>query len=265
MPDILSTIVEVKRQRLAEAMSRIPLAEMQALASTCPQPAGRFSHALRPNDGLHIIAEIKRASPSKGAISAQLDPVSVAKEYVAAGATAISVLTEEDHFRGSLDDLRRVRASVEIPLLRKDFIFDEYQVLEAVVAGADAVLLIVACLDDARLRELLRSSRSIGLDALVEVHNEDEMRRAINAGAEIVGINNRNLKTFEVNLETSLRLAPLAPRDCILVAESGIANAADAGRLASAGFRNFLVGESVVRSTSRHLLFSELLAAGRSS
>lgn len=264
MTDLLSQIVERKRERLRAAKSRVSIEALRTIAADTPRPHHRFAEALRRTGELHIIAEIKRASPSKGDISAALDPVALAREYAACGASAISVLTEEDHFRGSLDDLRAVRAAVVVSLLRKDFIVEEYQVAESAAAGADALLLIAACLEKNVMRDLISNARSWGLDALVEVHDEVEMQRAIDAGTEIVGVNNRNLKTFEVDLETSIRLAPLAPKDCILVAESGISGAADVKRLADAGFRNFLVGESLVRSESRASLFSELLSAEES-
>jgi len=195
-----------------------------------------------------IIAEFKRHSPSAGAIQAGADPVEVARMYEAGGAAAMSVLTEPDHFKGSLDDLRSVAAAVELPLLRKDFAVDRHQVYEAALAGAEAVLVIVAGLSDAEALKLLDAAYQTKLDALVEVHTAEELRRAAALGSRLIGVNNRNLKTLQVDLETSLRLAELAPADATLVAESGLRTREDIERLQAAGYRAFLIGETLMRA-----------------
>jgi indole-3-glycerol phosphate synthase len=195
-----------------------------------------------------IIAEFKRHSPSAGDIQPTADPLQVARLYQSGGAAAMSVLTEPEHFKGSLDDLRRVASGVQLPLLRKDFAVDRHQVYEAAIAGAEAVLVIVAGLSDADALKLLDAAHMVHLDALVEVHTEEELRRASSLGAAIIGVNNRNLKTLKVNLETSLRLAELAPANATLVAESGLRTRADITRLQSAGYQAFLIGETLMRS-----------------
>jgi len=209
-------------------------------------------HTLRralQREGINIVAEFKRRSPSKGVIRAGADLKSMVRSYEAGGAGAISVLTEQDHFDGSLADLRGVKTSVALPVLRKDFVFDEYQVYESAAAGADAVLLIVAALEDRELESLRRLAEDeLGMDALVEVHDAAEMDRAAHIGATIIGVNNRNLRTFEVSLETSVRLAPLAPREALLVSESGLTEGADLRRLKEQGFHGFLIGESLMRA-----------------
>jgi indole-3-glycerol phosphate synthase len=195
-----------------------------------------------------IIAEFKRHSPSAGDIQSGADPLDVAHLYEAGGAAAMSVLTEPEHFKGSLDDLRRVASAVRLPLLRKDFMVDRHQVYEAALAGAEAVLVIVAGLSDADALKLLDAAHLVHLDALVEVHTTEELRRAVAIGATLIGVNNRNLKTLKVNLETSLQLAELAPADATLVAESGLRTRADIERLQSAGYKAFLIGETLMRA-----------------
>ena len=209
------------------------------------------SHALREAlsniERVNIIAEFKRRSPSKGAIRENADASTVARSFQAAGAAAVSVLTEEDYFAGSLADLRAIREVVSIPVLRKDFIVDEFQIYEAAAAGADALLLIVAALDDETLARLLRLTEAeLGMDALVEVHTREEMSRAVANGAKLIGVNNRDLRTFEVSTETSLELARHAPPDTILVSESGL-SPSDARRLQAVGYKGFLVGERLMR------------------
>lgn len=207
-----------------------------------------FFRALQ-RDSVNIIAEFKRRSPSKGVIREDANPIEIARAYQAGGAVAMSVLTEEDYFDGSLDDLRQVKSTIDLPVLRKDFIVDEYQVYESAVAGADAILLIVAVLDDellARLRRLAEDE--LHMDALVEVHTSEEMRRAVACGAKLIGVNNRDLRTFEVSLETSLSLAREAPAGALLISESGLNNAADLQRLYDAGYRGFLIGETLMRA-----------------
>ena len=248
--DILSEIIAKKRERVITAGERVPLAQMRRLAGDARSTATRnaLSNALR-REGLNVIAEFKRRSPSKGIIRPDADLVQIVKGYEAGGAAAISVLTEEDYFSGSLDDLRTVKATVRLPVLRKDFVFDEYQVYESAAAGADAILLIVAALDDALLLELRRLAEDeLGLDALVEVHTRDEMRRSVESGARLIGVNNRDLRTFEVSLETSLSLAREAPSGALLISESGLRNHEDLNRLHIAGYRGFLIGETFMRA-----------------
>jgi indole-3-glycerol phosphate synthase len=201
------------------------------------------------SDGINVIAEFKRRSPSKGMIREGANPIEIARAYQAGGAIAMSVLTEEDYFDGSLDDLMQVKATVDLPVLRKDFVVEEYQIYESAAAGADAILLIVAALDDellARLRRLAEDE--LQMDALVEVHTSEEMKRAVACGAKMIGVNNRDLRTFEVSLDTSLRLAREAPADALLISESGLNNAADLQRLYEAGYRGFLIGETLMRA-----------------
>jgi len=232
--NVLSEIIAKKRERVREAKSR---ANPHA-----------FRDALR-RDGINIIAEFKRRSPSKGMIREGANLIEIARAYQTGGAVAMSVLTEEDYFAGSLDDLRQVKSTVDLPVLRKDFIVDEYQVYESAAAGADAILLIVAALDDellARLRRLAEDE--LQMDALVEVHTSEEMERAAACGAKLIGVNNRDLCTFEVSLDTSLHLAREAPADALLISESGLNNAADLQHLYDAGFRGFLIGESLMRT-----------------
>lgn len=247
---ILDKIVRAKVERLDEAKRRTPIEEMarDAARRAASRAVKSMTAALRSKNRVNIIAEIKRRSPSKGIIRADFDPEWIAERYAASGAAAISVLTEEDFFEGSLEHLGAVRSGVELPLLRKDFVFDEYQIHEALKAGADAVLLIVAILEDVLLARLIARARELGLDALVEVHSADEMRRALGAGASIIGINNRDLTTFNVDLKTSIELARLAPQDAILVSESGINTGDDIQRLREAGFNAFLVGEHLMRA-----------------
>ena len=217
---VLDRIVEAKAIRLAEAKRNAPLEQVIA---QCGARAHRsFAESIAKPERVNIIAEIKHRSPSKGIIREDFNPASIAESYERAGAAAMSVLAEEDFFGGSLDHLRAIRQRVNTPLLRKDFIFDEYQIYESVAAGADAVLLIVAVLDDELLARLIELASEAGIDALVEVHTADEMKRATIAGARIIGVNNRDLTTFAVDLNTSFRLAQLAPAEAILVSESGI-------------------------------------------
>lgn len=232
--DVLSEIIAKKRERLREARSRA-------------RPHA-FVRALHTN-GINIIAEFKRRSPSKGIIRADANPIDIARAYQAGGAVAMSVLTEEDYFAGSLDDLRQVKSTIDLPVLRKDFIIDEFQVYESAVAGADAILLIVAVLEDELLLRLRRlAEEELQIDALVEVHTGEEMKRAAACGAKLIGVNNRDLRTFEVSLDTSLRLAREAPADALLISESGLNNAADLQRLRDAGYSGFLIGESLMRA-----------------
>jgi len=248
--DFLSEIVAKKRERVETARAIVSDEEMFAKAMKMRVRAE--SHALLnalSGQGVNVIAEFKRRSPSRGLIRAEANPATIAESYKAGGAVAISALTEEDYFDGSLADLRSVKEAVDLPVLRKDFIIDEYQVYEAAAAGADAVLLIVAALDDAlltRLRQLAEDQ--LEMDALVEVHTGDELQRAVACGANLIGINNRNLSTFEVSLETSLQLASEAPAGVTLVSESGLHSSSDIRRLREVGYRGFLIGESLMRA-----------------
>jgi indole-3-glycerol phosphate synthase len=218
---------------------------------------GRFCNELMAKPTA-IIAEFKRHSPSAGEIQTGADPLEVARMYEAGGAAAMSVLTESEYFKGSLDDLRAVAEGTKLPLLRKDFAVDRHQVYQAAIAGAEAVLVIVAGLTDVDALKLLDAAHLVHLDALVEVHTEEELRRAAALGAKLIGVNNRNLKTLEVNLETSLRLAELAPPSATLVAESGIRTRADIERLQSAGYAAFLIGEALMRSGDSQATLREL-------
>ena len=258
---VLDRIVDAKAARLEAARREKPLKAMIDRAAEVSNRARRsFAQALARTDRVNIIAEIKRRSPSKAIIREDFDPVQIAGGYQSGGAAALSVLCEEDFFDGSLDHLEAVRGVVDLPLLRKDFIIDEYQVYESAVASADAVLLITAILDDPLLGQLLGLARELNLDALVEVHSRDEMDRAIRAGANIIGVNNRDLTTFEVDLNTSFELAAMAPRDAILVSESGFSRGSDIRRLKEAGFSAFLVGEHLMRADDPGHALRELIA-----
>lgn len=269
--NILDTIVEQKVREVA-LLPREPVtaASLQRAMKDRPDGARDFLGALRrPRaGGVALIAEVKKASPSAGIIRPDFDPVRIAREYEAAGASCLSVLTDEKFFQGSLDFLRQIRQAVKLPLLRKDFIIDERQILEAIQAGADAVLLIVAILDDARLRRFQALALEAGLAALVEVHDEAELDRALAAGAGLIGVNNRNLKTFKVDLATTEHLAGkcLAAASAgsvtpLLVAESGIHTRADVERLAKCGARAILVGESLMRHADLGPKVKELIGA----
>jgi indole-3-glycerol phosphate synthase len=251
----LSQIIERKRQRLESAKQTASPESFEI-----PRNSHRFRQALL-RDGINIIAEFKRRSPSKGVIRADPDLKRVVKSYATGGASALSVLTEEDYFSGSLDDLKVVKKSVDLPVLRKDFIIDEYQVYESAAAGADAVLLIIAALEDEVLSHLRRLIEDdLGMDALIEVHTRHEMQRAIACGANVIGVNNRNLHTFEVSLETSLSLAAEAPAGTVLISESGLNNSIDLARLHEAGYRGFLIGESLMRSENPEAALRELMS-----
>lgn len=247
---VLDRIVRASAKRL-ERTKRIAPAEQvieQSSLAARTRRANSFAEALRRPGPVNVIAEVKHRSPSKGVIKEDFDPVRIARSYRDAGAAALSVLCEEDFFGGSLDHLKAIRGQVDLPLLRKDFVFDEYQVHESVVAGADAVLLIVAILEDESLTRLIDLARSLMLDTIVEVHSVFEMDRAGRAGAQIIGVNNRDLTTFTVDLGTSIHLAPLAPEGAVLVSESGIKSAREIQLLKSAGFHAFLIGEHFMRA-----------------
>lgn len=244
---ILDTILEHKRMELERHRRETSLAQLEARIKAMPMPLN-LSGALL-GDRVRLIAEVKKASPSRGLLAPHFDPVALATCYADNGAAAISVLTEVDHFQGSLEHLRMVKQTVSgkgLPVLRKDFLFDPYQLYEARAYGADAALLIVAMLAPALLKELLAVARSLWLQALVEVHSRRELETALEAGAEVIGVNHRDLKTFKMDMSLSAQLRPLVPQGKIVVAESGIGSADDVRRLKEAGVHAILVGEALV-------------------
>lgn len=262
----LTRIIEHKREEVAARRARRPFAELD-LAAQAAVPVVDFAAALAA-PGMRLIAEVKGASPSKGVLIEPFDPLAIAADYFAAGADAVSVLTDETYFHGSLAHLSAIKElSSQLrqprPVLRKDFIIDPYQIAEARAAGADAVLLIVAALADGSLRELHDAAAAYHLDVLVEVHNEQELERALAAGAKIIGINNRDLHAFTVDLATAERLAAMVPHGVVTVGESGIERPADVRRLAAAGVDAILVGETLVRSPDRAASIRSLLGRDR--
>ena len=246
---ILGRILERKREEVKALVAARPLAELAAAAAAAP-PARPFAAALRrePGEPVRVLAEIKRASPSAGPIRPGADPAEVARDYAAHGAAALSIVTDQEFFDGELGFLGRVRAAVDLPLLRKDFMIAEVQVLEARAAGADAILVIAAAVDD--IGALVAAARAAGMDALVEVHADAELDRALAAGARLIGVNHRDLTTFTMDMELTARLAPRLPADAVLVAESGIKTRADVERLGAAGAHAVLVGETLMRAPS---------------
>jgi len=254
---ILDEIHEHKLIEVAERKKRLPVAELKRRLPDAP-PVRDLAAALAA-EGIGLIAEVKKASPSAGIIREDFDPVAIARAYADAGAAAMSILTDEKYFQGSLFFLEAIRAEVGIPLLRKDFIIDPYQVVEARVAGADAILLIVHLLDDATLKSLLDQAHGLGMTCLVESHSKEELDRAVASGARVLGINNRDLQTFKVDIETAITLAPSVPNDRIVVGESGIKTADDVRRLSEAGVSAILVGESLMRSDDIPAKIRELM------
>lgn len=261
----LSEIVSRKRQELERlrADCSVNLLRTQALDVRKNADTHRFRRALDAKPPIvKIIAEFKRRSPSIGVIRDDLSPANVARHYERGGACAISVLTDEEYFGGSINDLLAVRSSTHLPVLRKDFIIDEIQIYEAAIAGADAILLIVAALDDASLSALRKVAEDeLSLDALIEVHKSDEFRRALKAGAKIIGVNNRDLQTFEVSLSTSERLIAEAPQDSLVISESGLRGSEQLRHLRALGFRGFLIGEQLMRAKNPETALRNLLAA----
>ena len=248
MSDLLERICDEKRDHVARCRRDRPLASLEgALPSERPRGFARALGARVAAGRVGLIAEIKQASPSRGMIRADFDPAALARAYQAGGAACLSVLTDAPHFRGEVTHLVEARAACSLPVLRKDFTVDAYQVIEARAAGADAILLILAALDDGEAQELEMAATGLGLDVLLEVHDEAELERALRLRSPLLGVNNRNLRTLAVDLATTERLAPLVPADRLLVCESGVATAADVARMTRAGARGFLVGESLLR------------------
>jgi indole-3-glycerol phosphate synthase len=256
---ILDRILAATRARVAEAKRGADLRELERRAELHVPRGFRRGLAATSRDGVAVIAELKKASPSKGLIRADFHPVALAQELEAAGAAALSVLTDEEFFQGSLGNLRAASAAVKIPCLRKDFIVDEFQLLEARANSADAVLLIVAALSQVELGELAEGARERGLDVLCEVHDGEELQRALDAGCDLIGVNARDLRTFKVDLETALLLTEKIPANVVRVAESGIRSSADVARLRAAGYDAFLVGESLMRAERPRKALQELL------
>lgn len=255
--DVLERIVRVRRQAVEEAKQSTTEAKLRERAEVAPPPRD-FAAAL-VGDSVNVIAELKKASPSRGVLRESFNPAVLAPALEEAGAAALSVLTEPEFFQGGLEDLQLVRKLTGLPVLRKDFLVDPYQLYEARAAGADAFLLIVAILEPEALRRLLFLGKELGMAALVEVHTEEELKQALDAGAEILGVNNRNLKTFEVSLETSLRLVETVPEECVVVSESGLRSHEDLKRLRAAGFDAFLIGEHLMQAADPGLALRELL------
>jgi indole-3-glycerol phosphate synthase len=259
---ILDEIVRHKRQELAERQAAMPRNALVARCAMLPPPRD-FERALTPSPGrARLIAEVKRASPSRGVLKADLDPVALATTYARHGVDAISVLTDAKYFRGSLDDLAAAHAAVDVPVLRKDFTLDEYQLWEARAAGADAVLLIVSILDAARLHDLAAAAKGLGLTALVECHTAAELDAALAIGARVIGINNRDLATFETRLDTTLALLPHIPPGPTVVSESGFFTADDVRRVIDAGAHAVLVGEGLVKAADVGAKVRELTLTG---
>lgn len=244
---ILDKIVATKRTEIAAAKELVAEAELREQLQSAP-PVRGFFDAIANGNGIQLIAEVKKASPSKGIIRSDFDPVSIAQTYETSGATCISVLTDKEYFQGDLEYLRAIRQQVDRPLLRKDFILDSFQLLEARVAGADAVLLIAECLDDCNLRKLHNEAIDLGMTPLVEFYEPENLSRVVEAGATLIGINNRNLKTFETDLNHTIRLRDKIPPECLVVGESGIHSNDDVRRLEEAGVNAILVGERLMAS-----------------
>ena len=255
---ILDDIIAYKKEELAETKRRVPFAEIKSKVAD-GEPTRGFGKALSSPDGIGLIAEVKKASPSKGVIRQDFDPVAIAGQYEESGASCLSVLTEKKFFQGDLEYLGRIRKSVKLPLLRKDFIIDEYQIFEARAAGADAILLIAACLEKQQVKDYLGIAGQLGLDVLVESHTWKELDKSLHAGSSLVGINNRDLATFSVSLQTTLDLLKDIPDDRTVVSESGIRTRDDVAMLQQAGVDAILVGESLMREKDIGKKVKELL------
>ncbi len=257
---ILDRILEAKRDEVASARASVPQSSLRASASYASARKG-FAARLRQTGGRRIIAEIKRASPSKGVIRELFDPAELARDYAAGGAACISVLTDGPFFQGSLDDLRAARAACVCPLLRKDFVIDDYQITQAREAGADAVLLIVAALDESLLGDLNAAAHEESMDVLVEVHDEAELEIADRIGARLIGVNNRNLKTFETSIDVTRRLMALMPDDATVISESGLGDPAELADLERIGVAGFLIGETFMKSERPGATLASLISA----
>ncbi len=266
--NILDTIIKAKKARLIDLKNSVSLQDIEAKARKMDAPLLDFLKILTTpkknsagtGPGMHIIAEVKKASPSRGIIRDDFKPVQIAEAYLKGGASALSILTEEDHFMGSDKYLRDIARTIALPCLRKDFIIDPYQIFEAKCLGASAFLLIVACLKPKELTSMIALGQELGLTALVEVHTEEEVQTAVDAGSPIIGINNRNLKTFQTDLQTTFKLRPLVPSSIPVVAESGINSAKDLQALAEADVQAALIGESLMRQKDVTAKLQELLA-----
>ena len=264
--DFLTRIVADRRRRVAEMERRVPGHRLRAQIGHDVSAAGRLERALRrggESGPLRMLCEVKRASPSKGVLKDDVDPVATARLYEAGGAAAISLVTEPDHFLGSPDWVNAVRPAVRVPILMKDFVVDTYQILDAATRGADGVLLLASVLSEIQMQRLITDARLVGLDALVEVHDERELTRAIRAGGTLIGINNRDLRTFEVSLDTSLRLLPLVPPLVTAVAESGLSTPEDLARLRASRCDAVLMGEVFMKSTDPAATLATLRAAAQ--
>jgi indole-3-glycerol phosphate synthase len=258
VPSILDQIVVSKRGEVERAKGAVPLVELRARLADAP-PVRDFFAPLAAGGEIKLIAEVKKASPSKGLIRADFDPAQISQVYEAHGASCLSVLTDEPYFQGRLEYLEQVRQVVSIPVLRKDFILDTYQLVEARAAGADAVLLIAECLDDCHLRKLHNEALELGLTPLVEFYEPENLERVLAAGAQLIGVNNRDLRSFQVDLEHTIRLRRQIPLDCVVVGESGIETRDDALRLQAAGVDAMLVGESLMREPDMGAAVDRLL------
>lgn len=255
---ILDTIAEATRMRIEREKKEVPLKEIRDLALALPKKEGYpFEDALK-GDGIHFICEVKKASPSKGIIAEDFPYIDIAREYEEAGASCISVLTEPSFFLGKDSYLTEIRKEVSIPLLRKDFILDSYQIYQAKILGADAILLICALLSGELIAEYLKLSHDLGLSALVEAHDEEEVQKAVEAGARIIGVNNRDLRTFEVDIRTSGRLRRLVPENILFIAESGIKTAEDIRTLRADRINGVLIGETLMKSSHKKEMLKEL-------
>ena len=258
MADVLEKIVDYKRGEIAAAQQARPREMLLEQLSSAP-PVRDFAAALRTGSGMHVIAEVKKASPSAGLIRPDFDPVSIATTYERHGASCVSVLTDEHFFQGHLDYLTAIRSAISLPVLRKDFLLDTYQVLEARVAGADCILLIAECLEDCRLRELYFYAAELGMESLIEIYDPENLDRVLKLEPALVGVNNRNLRTLVTDLDHSLRLQPKVPKESVFISESGIHKRADVERLEAAGIQAMLVGETLMRSANIGAKLDELL------
>jgi len=264
MPAFLEQIIAATRRKVAKTRREADPRQLERQAERHTPRGFRRALETRSQDGIAVIAELKKASPSKGLIRPQFHVEELATELEAAGAAALSVLTDEEFFQGSLENLRRASATVKLPCLRKDFIVDEFQLLEARANSADAVLLIVAALTQHELTALAGTARQHSLDVLCEVHDDTELQRAVDAGCDLIGVNSRDLQTFKVDLETALPLAESFPKNVVRVAESGIRSGADIARLRAAGYQAFLIGESLMRAERPGEVLRELVASSES-